>query len=1049
MTGVGSTTVGRLLKALAAFVLVVGVLGAGGLVDAAPAPDSSGGDAASPAAVPGASTVTAVAPERVLDTRTFPATPATGSTVNLPIEGVGPVPDDGSVTAVVLNLVALDAVAQGWVTAYPHGTAMPDTSSLNVGPGEVQAAQVTVPVGADGSIDLFVSVSMNLVGDVVGYHQTATGPVSAGRTEGITPVRVTDTRDGGDRLVPGETLEVDLSAQLPADATAAIVTVTGVSTTGGGFLNVRPGGSPYDTTSSLNFDEAGDIVANQVLAKVSAGKTLTIETFFTDLDVLVDLTGYVTGGSAASSERGLFVPQQARLLDTRDVPGPASGRQTVSAVGSVPATGVAGLAVNVTLTETPGVMWASALPVGAPGGLTSTVNATKPGQTVAAPGTVFDGAALDVDLSAPAEVIVDLTGWYTDAAATEVLYRVNAGGDELAGDPVWTADSLTSPSPYRTAGSVATTANPIDTTDASVPAGTPAELFQTERYDPLDATDMTWAFPVVPGDYEVRLYFAETYFDTVGSRVFDVEAEGVVVLNDLDVFAEAGAMDKAIVRSFPVTSDGTLDLAFRHVVENPAVKAVEVIGSAAAAVPALSASPTSLALSMSTDTTQSTSVTVTHVGAPGAPTLDVLGTTVTGSVAPLLAATVPGTPVTLSSGQSTTVDVALDTTGAATGAYSGSIAVNWSGADGSSGTATVPVSLTVVGGVAPGEVLYRVNTGGPQLPGTPVWSTDTTAAPSPYLTSAASVSSTPAAIDTSDGSLPAGTPAELFQTERFQTGATPMTWAFPVQPGNYEVRMYFAETYLTTAGSRVFDVEAEGAPERPRRLRPGRRSRQGDHAVLHRGVRREPRPRAGPGDREPRRQGHRGPRCRGLDPHGHAGGDSRQRRVRQRPRGQLLDRAGHVDQHGRRRGVVDQRVGHDDHRRPGGPVLRLVRGTGGARPGADHLGRRDVHPVVVGCRRRLAPGGQRRLHQPARRAALGHGCHHHTGHHQLRQVERERRAGRPVEADIPEIRTRWSALRRLPRRDDPGRRRHPQRQGQLRHVERRDDHRPEVDPEPR
>ena len=70
-----------------------------------------------------------------------------------------------------------------------------------------------------------------------------------------------------------------------------------------------------------------------------------------------------------------------------------------------------------------------------------------------------------------------------------------------------------------------------------MPAGTPAALFQTERWDQIAGSEMQWNFPVAPGSYEVRLYFAETYANAqkVGGRVFDVLIEGQTVRYELRV----------------------------------------------------------------------------------------------------------------------------------------------------------------------------------------------------------------------------------------------------------------------------------------------------------------------------------------------------------------------------------------------------------------------------------------------------------------------------------------------------------------------------------
>ena len=101
-------------------------------------------------------------------------------------------------------------------------------------------------------------------------------------------------------------------------------------------------------------------------------------------------------------------------------------------------------------------------------------------------------------------------------------------------------------------------------------------------------------------------------------------------------------------------------------------------------------------------------------------------------------------------------------------------------------------------------VRFRVNAGGPVVSSTPNWSADTAAAPSPFVNAAATDNQTFAtatAVNVSHPSIPAGTPASLFQSERFDlVGGPEMQWSFPVTPGSYEVRLYFAEIYFTTRG---------------------------------------------------------------------------------------------------------------------------------------------------------------------------------------------------------------------------------------------------------
>ena len=114
----------------------------------------------------------------------------------------------------------------------------------------------------------------------------------------------------------------------------------------------------------------------------------------------------------------------------------------------------------------------------------------------------------------------------------KVLYRVNAAGPALAaidGGPDWTADNATDPYPDRTSGSIIG-GNAIYTTlDPSVPPTTPPAIFNTERWDPASAPEMSWTFPVPAGTpVDVRLYFNNSYpgTDQPGERIFNVVNDG-------------------------------------------------------------------------------------------------------------------------------------------------------------------------------------------------------------------------------------------------------------------------------------------------------------------------------------------------------------------------------------------------------------------------------------------------------------------------------------------------------------------------------------------
>src|SRR5215217_5941864 len=294
-------------------------------------------------------------------------------------------------------------------------------------------------------------------------------------------------------------------------------------------------------------------------------------------------------------------------------------------------------------------------------------------------------------------------------AASAVIYRVNTGGPQLQGTPAWSADTQGSPSAYvnaaETGNTTASTTHTIDMSDPSIPSGTPTALFQTERWDAPSAPEMQWHFPVTAGSHEVRLAFAETYSGTqsVGARVFDVSIEGTTVLDNYDIFGDVGGY-KGVVKSFTVSSDASLDIAFGHVVQNPAIKGIEV--ASAGGPNQLAASPPSLDFgTMTVGATNSKSLQLTNLGGTGDPSIVVDQTSITGTDALQFADTFDDAAnVTLAPGASTTISVSF--TPASAGAKSATLQIAHSG-----GNSPVAVALTGTGSSLAGAWESRAPSG--------------------------------------------------------------------------------------------------------------------------------------------------------------------------------------------------------------------------------------------------------------------------------------------------------------------------------------------------
>jgi hypothetical protein len=113
-------------------------------------------------------------------------------------------------------------------------------------------------------------------------------------------------------------------------------------------------------------------------------------------------------------------------------------------------------------------------------------------------------------------------------------------------------------------------------------APTTLTMFTSERYG-----DFTYRIPLARGSYRLTLYMAETWFGPeqpggggIGSRRFDVTANGTFLLCNFDLIQAAGGAGLGITRTFRglhPDADGYLTLCFHSIVDNACVNALEVV----------------------------------------------------------------------------------------------------------------------------------------------------------------------------------------------------------------------------------------------------------------------------------------------------------------------------------------------------------------------------------------------------------------------------------------------------------------------------------------
>jgi hypothetical protein len=238
---------------------------------------------------------------RTLDTRSGPR-PGVGSISRVNLNGL--VPPDA--TAVVGTLTAVTAGTAGYVTAHPRGSAVPDTSNLNVGVGETRAVGVITKLGAAGGVqgvDLYNFCGAHLLFDLIGYM---TGPNAMASSTGlfvpITPTRVLDTRREKMRVWHRSIKQFALPAPINTRAQAIAMNLTVTSTVDPGFFTLFAAQTPLREVSNLNVTASGQTIANHAICRISNAGVACYA--YGAAHVICDVMGWYTG----SPERAVFGP---------------------------------------------------------------------------------------------------------------------------------------------------------------------------------------------------------------------------------------------------------------------------------------------------------------------------------------------------------------------------------------------------------------------------------------------------------------------------------------------------------------------------------------------------------------------------------------------------------------------------------------------------------------------------------------------------------------------------------------------------------------------
>jgi hypothetical protein len=245
----------------------------------------------------------ALTPARLIDTRASTAASNeysradTGNTsvVRVPVTGHAGVPAGAKTVSLTITAIGPGSDASGYVTAYAGGSTRPATSTVNhSGSGDTRANLALVPIGADGTIELYLYQVANVVIDVGGWITSSSDPAgTAGRLHLTVPTRIADSRNGLGvaPLAPGGQVTLEPTG-VPSSATGIVQNVTMVSHAPG-WICATPNPWSGGDVSVQNAREGGQDRPALTFTTLGAGPQPRLRYCTQDsADLIVDVSGY-------------------------------------------------------------------------------------------------------------------------------------------------------------------------------------------------------------------------------------------------------------------------------------------------------------------------------------------------------------------------------------------------------------------------------------------------------------------------------------------------------------------------------------------------------------------------------------------------------------------------------------------------------------------------------------------------------------------------------------------------------------------------------------
>lgn len=406
----------------------------------------------------------AVAQTKVFDSRGTTGPLGSNASVTVPVLGQGGVPASG-VGAVLVDITAVNPSGGGYIRVAPSDASMPSTSSLSYNDGQTASNSAVVAPGSAGQLTVTnYAGTTSLVVSVEGYFTAASSSGTApGGFMPIAGTRVLDTRNGTGvsstaPLTANQTTTVAVAGQgdVPANASAAIVNVSGLNAAAAGYLTAWASGASRPATGTMNYSPSGTI-STEVTVPIGSDGKIAVQLSNGSADVVIDVQGYFSADTSDGS--GLHLVD-SRLYDTRtgghtSIPADGTISVAVGGTNGLPTYAVAGAVLNITAIN-PGAtgtlaIWRTGFLEPTTAQVNFAAGANHSNMQITRPG---DSGQISIHnrSAAAVDVTVDLQGWFTApraiSASDEQAFlaaAANEGADpEKAQEAIYDMDLVNS-----------------------------------------------------------------------------------------------------------------------------------------------------------------------------------------------------------------------------------------------------------------------------------------------------------------------------------------------------------------------------------------------------------------------------------------------------------------------------------------------------------------------------------------------------------------------------------------------------------------------------